>query len=295
MRLAYDLLSWLSLSKYGIKMRWKSKGRSSNLEDRRRMGVGKSLGAGGLVLVLVISLLTGRNIFTDMGINPAVEMTGGSAASPYDSASEEEVVEFVSFVLDDAQETWAQIFAASDTEYPEAGMVLFRGAVQSGCGSAQSAMGPFYCPADYRVYLDLSFFDELDRRFGAPGDFAQAYVIAHEIGHHVQNILGTEANIRAQQQTNPSSANELSVKMELQADCLAGVWGYTLARRNILEVGDVDEALAAASAVGDDRLMQSANQEIRTESFTHGSAAQRSAWFKRGLESGDPRVCDTFR
>jgi predicted metalloprotease len=203
---------------------------------------------------------------------------------------EEERVEFVSFVLDDLNQTWAGILAG----YQPAKLVLFRGAIRSGCGSAQSAMGPFYCPLDQKVYIDLAFYEELHRRFGAPGDFAQAYVIAHEVGHHIQKLMGIEQQVRQLQRARPQAANALSVRMELQADCFAGVWGHSTARRDILEGGDVEEGLNAAAAIGDDRIQQQTTGEVRPEGFTHGSAEQRVSWFRRGLESGDPNRCDTF-
>jgi predicted metalloprotease len=196
----------------------------------------------------------------------------------------------VSFVLDDLQETWAGLLPG----YEDAKLVLFRGAVQSGCGFAQSAMGPFYCPLDGKVYIDLGFYEDLHARFGAPGDFAQAYVLAHEIGHHVQRLTGIEREMRAAQGSRPELANELSVRLELQADCLAGVWGHSTGRRDILERGDVEEGLNAAAAIGDDRIQRQQMGGVRPEAFTHGSSAQRVAWFRRGLESGDPEACDTF-
>jgi len=212
-----------------------------------------------------------------------------------DSAREEPQVQFVSYVLDDAQNTWASILARHNSEYQPAKLVLFRNSTQSGCGVGQSAMGPFYCPLDQKVYIDLAFYDELQRRYGASGDFAQAYVLAHEIGHHVQHLAGTDAEVRQAQQQNPASANQLSVRMELQADCYAGVWAHSTQSRGKLEEGDVDEALAAASAVGDDRIQQQSGQRVNVDGFTHGSAAQRAEWFRRGLSSGDPMACDTFR
>ncbi len=224
---------------------------------------------------------------------------GGSGGSPFDVAApgptrstpqEEELVEFVSFVLDDVQDVWRREIRS----YPDAKLVLFRDAVQSGCGFAQGAMGPFYCPADQKAYIDLAFYEELRRRFGAPGDFAQAYVLAHEIGHHVQKVLGIEPRVRAAQQRNPSRANALSVAMELQADCFAGIWAHSTAQRDLLERGDVEEGLAAAAAVGDDRIQQMSGRGVNPEAFTHGSSEQRVAWFRRGLQSGDPDVCDTF-
>jgi len=276
-------------------MRWTPGGRSKNLEDRRSGGgIGRGLGIGGTVVVLALSLITGRNLFSDLGVEPGV---GGAGApmSAADSAAEEPQVQFVSFVLDDAQKTWGTIMSQNNASYQEAKLVLFRNSTQSACGTGQSAMGPFYCPVDNKVYIDLGFYDELKKRFGASGDFAEAYVLAHEIGHHVQNQLGTDSQMRQAQQQNPSRANELSVRLELQADCYAGVWANSTKRRDILSEGDVDEALAAASAVGDDRIQQRTTGRINVDGFTHGSAAQRAEWFKRGFQSGDPRQCDTFR
>jgi hypothetical protein len=197
----------------------------------------------------------------------------------------------MSFVLDDLQATWRQQLGS---QYQDATMVIFRDAVHSACGMTGAATGPFYCPADGKVYLDLSFFDELHRRFGAPGDFAQAYVIAHELGHHVQNLLGIERQVRRLQSGNPSAQNDLSVRMELQADCLAGVWGYSTAQRGILERGDIEEGLGAAAAIGDDRIQRQSQGYVVPDAFTHGSSAQRAEWFNRGLMSGDPDQCDTF-
>ncbi|HSJ63165.1 MAG TPA: neutral zinc metallopeptidase [Gemmatimonadaceae bacterium] len=271
-------------------MRWQRRGRSANLEDRRGLGGGAmKLGAGGIIVLLVISLLTGRNLLDDTGA--ITGGTGSGALTPADSAAEEEMVEFVSFVLDDAQGTWRRIFAQSGAQYRDARLVLFREAVQSECGVGQSGMGPFYCPLDENVYLDLVFFEELHRSFGAPGDFAQAYVIAHEIGHHVQHQLGIADRVRAAQRSDPRRANELSVMMELQADCYAGVWGHETARRDLLERGDVEEALGAASAIGDDRIQAETQGQVRPETFTHGTAGQRVAAFRRGLETGDPGQC----
>jgi predicted metalloprotease len=200
------------------------------------------------------------------------------------------MVEFVSFVLDDAQGVWAQLLP----EYRDARLVLFRNGVESACGFAQTAVGPFYCPGDHRVYIDLAFFEELHRRFGAPGDFAQAYVLALELGHHVQRLIGIEEQVRRAQQAGPEAANDLSVRMELQADCFAGVWGHSASRRDLLEAGDVEEGLAAAAAVGDDRIQSMSGGAISPERWTHGSSQQRAQWFRRGFESGDPNACDTF-
>src|SRR6185312_12961565 len=264
-------------------MRWTPGGRSPNLEDRRSSGggMGKGLGLGGTVVVLALSLIFGRNLFNDLGVSPAVGATGAPMTAA-DSAAEEPQVQFISYVLDDVQGTWAKILP----NYTPARLVLFRNSTDSGCGPAQSVMGPFYCPLDERVYLDLGFFEELKQKFGASGDFAQAYVLAHELGHHVQHLVGTDARVRQLQESNPSSANELSVRLELQADCFAGVWAHSTDQRKLLQQGDVDEALGAASAVGDDRIQKQTTGRINVDSFTHGSAAQRSASFKRGFESG---------
>jgi len=204
-------------------------------------------------------------------------------------------VEFVSFVLDDTQKHWEQILPQqTGKQYRHAKLVLFRNYTQSGCGGAESATGPFYCPADEKVYIDLGFYDELKQRFGAPGQFAQAYVLAHEIGHHVQKIVGIESRVRQMEQGNPHMENALSVKMELQADCLAGVWAHTTEERGLLEQGDVQSALRAASAVGDDRLQKMATGHITPDSFTHGSSAQRMHWFQQGFDSGTIAACNTF-
>ena len=277
-------------------MLWTPGGRSSNLEDRRSLGggggMGRGLGIGGTVVVLALSLLFGRNLFNDLGVQPAVGAESGAPFTAADSAAQEEQVQFVSFVLDDVQSTWAKTLPNYGASFHPAKLVLFRNSTTSGCGEAQSVMGPFYCPTDERVYLDLGFFDELTQRFGATGDFARAYVLAHELGHHVQHLLGTDAQIRRLQEQRPDAANQLSVRLELQADCYAGVWAHSTDQRKLLQQGDVDEALNAASAVGDDRIQQQATGRINVDSFTHGSAAQRSAAFRKGFDSGDPRSCD---
>ena len=275
-------------------MLWTPGGRSSNLEDRRSSGgggLGRGLGIGGTVVVLALSFLFGHNFFNDLGVQPAVGATA-PPMSAADSAAEEPEVQFISFVLDDVQNTWAKTLPNYGASFHPAKLVLFRNSTSSGCGAAESVMGPFYCPLDERVYLDLGFFDELKQRFSASGDFAQAYVLAHELGHHVQHLLGTDAQIRRLQETHPDEANQLSVRLELQADCYAGVWAHSTDQRHLLQQGDVEEALNAASAVGDDRIQQRETGRINVDSFTHGSAAQRSASFKRGFESGDPRSCD---
>lgn len=287
-------------------MRWTPGRRSKNLEDRRfdtggggfgRRG-GMQLGCGGILLVAVLSIVFRQDFFSllDTG-SVAIDPGGPSLPSAPTGASdpkEEQQVDFVSFVLDDVQTTWTQIFPRLGGQYQDARLVVFRDAIESTCGFAESATGPFYCPGDQKVYLDLGFFDELRSRFGAPGDFAQAYVIAHEIGHHVQNLLGIEQEVRRAQRQRPGSANELSVRMELQADCLAGVWAHSTARREILEHGDVEEGLGAAAAVGDDRIQKRSTGYVNPDAFTHGTAAQRVEWFRRGLETGDTNVCDTF-
>jgi predicted metalloprotease len=276
-------------------MRWTPGGRSPNLEDRRSAGggMGRGLGIGGTVVVLALSLIFGRNLFSDLGVDPSLEAANAPMTAA-DSAAQEEQVQFVSFVLDDVQKTWANVLPKYGASFHPARLVLFRNSTDSGCGPAQSVMGPFYCPLDERVYLDLGFFDELKKRFGASGDFAEAYVLAHELGHHIQHLTGTDARVRQAQESNPSAANELSVRLELQADCYAGVWAHSTDQRQMLQQGDVDEALGAASAVGDDRIQQQTTGRINVDSFTHGSAAQRSQSFKRGLESGDPRNCNTL-
>jgi uncharacterized protein len=278
-------------------MRWRRTGPSENVEDRRaetgrRMGV-PQIGLGGLLLLLVLSYLFGQDLLTPfLRQAPPGPMEVEPGAPPAQTTpQEEERVEFVSFVIDDLQGTWGRILPG----FRNTKLVLFRNAIQSGCGFAQSAMGPFYCPLDEKVYIDLGFYEELQRRFGAPGDFAQAYVIAHEVGHHVQKLIGVEPQVRQAQRRDPSAANLLSVRMELQADCLAGVWGHSTGQREILERGDVEEGLNAAAAIGDDRIQEQTTGEVQPEGFTHGSSEQRVHWFRRGLETGDPERCDTFR
>ncbi len=280
-------------------MRWRDSGRSTNLEDRRGGGGGRragGIGVVGILLALGISWVTGVSPLKILGV---VEHVQGGAAptaevAPVEDAAEEPMVRFMSATLDDAQSTWSRLLADQGTQYPEAKLVLFRQSVQSGCGNASSALGPFYCPADQKVYIDLGFFDDLAAKYGAPGDFAQAYVLAHEIGHHVQNVMGTEAAMRRAQEARPDQQNALSVALELQADCYAGVWAHGAAQRGDLEAGDMEEGLGAAAAVGDDRLQQQAQGEVRPESFTHGSSAQRMQWFRAGFTSGKPASCDSF-
>jgi uncharacterized protein len=272
---------------------------SENVEDRRGMGgrgfrpggVG-GLGIGGVVLLLVISYFLGvdpSQLLNDSGVSTGGEPPASTPAGPPGS---DPAGEFARKILADTEDTWTAIFERSGQQYSKPVLVLFSDAVDSACGQAGSATGPFYCPGDQRVYLDLSFFRELDRRFGAPGDFAQAYVIAHEIGHHVQNLTG---NLARGGGLSRSRGNAQSVRQELQADCLAGVWGYAAARRNRLEPGDAEEGLRAAAAIGDDRLQQESQGRVVPDSFTHGSSADRVAALKRGLQSGDVAACGLGR
>jgi predicted metalloprotease len=252
------------------------------------------IGIGGMIILLILSVVFKRNFFTLLS-------GGGGASSGIHEpdrardAQEEPTVKFVSFVLDDAQQTWAGILQQQGIPYRHAKLVLFRDATTSGCGSARSATGPFYCPADEKVYIDLGFYDELKQRFGAPGEFAQAYVLAHELGHHVQKLIGVEQKVTALMRSEPSERNELSVKMELQADCLAGVWAHSTEQRKLLEKGDAESAMNAAAAVGDDRLQKMSTGRVSPESFTHGSSAQRTQWFSRGMDQGTIAACNTFQ
>jgi uncharacterized protein len=246
-----------------------------------------------MIILLVLSFVFKRNFFTLLS-------GGGGSTAIHEpdrarDAAEEPTVKFVSFVLDDAQQTWAGILQQQGIPYRHAKLVLFRDATTSGCGSARSATGPFYCPADEKVYIDLGFYDELKRRFGAPGDFAQAYVLAHELGHHVQKLIGVEQKVSALMRSEPSERNALSVKMELQADCLAGVWAHSTDQRKLLEKGDAESAMNAAAAVGDDRLQKMSTGRVSPESFTHGSSAQRTQWFSRGMDQGTIAACNTFQ
>ncbi len=285
-------------------MRWTPGNESSNIEDRRGSSGGGfggfggiHLGIGGTVIVLVLSLLFHRNLFTLLGDtgSATTQASADSAAPPTnETPAEHKEVQFVSFVLDDAQQTWAKILPPEGVQWHDAKLVLFRNGVESGCGQAQTAMGPFYCPLDQKVYIDLGFYDELRDKFGAPGEFAQAYVLAHELGHHVQHLEGIDEQMRQMQRQHPDQANELSVKLELQADCYAGVWGHSTDQRQLLDPGDIQSGLQAAASVGDDRLQKMTTGHVSPESFTHGTSAQRAAWFKRGFDSGDPKACDTF-
>jgi len=289
-------------------MRWRNMRESDNIEDRQGQssggfglgGGGIKLGGLGLVAVVAISLLLGQN---PLEILSMLTGDGGVATAPAPSSPgapgspgvRDEGKEFVARIVGDTEDTWGKIFQQMGRQYEAPRLVLFRGRVESACGLASSAVGPFYCPGDSQVYLDQSFFQELKSRFGAPGDFARGYVIAHEVGHHVQNLLGIAEQVEQQRaRLSPTSRNVLSVRMELQADCFAGVWGYYAKQRGLLEPGDLESGLTAAAAIGDDRLQQQTQGSVRPETFTHGSSAQRVRLFKTGFESGDPRQCDTF-
>ena len=274
-------------------MRWQGRSGSGNIEDRRGRGMALPVGGGigGLVLLLLFSALTGTNPI-DM-INTSEPESGSAGTSGV--SDDDPRAQFVSVVLKDTEDTWNEIFQQRNADYEEPVLVLFTDATQSACGVGQSAMGPFYCPADRRVYLDLSFFHDLETRFGAPGDFAQAYVVAHEVGHHIQTITGVSERVHsARQSMSERQANQLSVRQELQADCYAGVWGHYAARRNLLDPGDAEEGLRAAAAIGDDRLQRQTQGRVVPESFTHGSSEQRVEWLRRGLENGRLEACNTF-
>ncbi len=277
-------------------MRWTPGGSSEHVEDRRGMrspgfGGGKGAGIGAILLVLLFSWITGRDL---SGVLPLISGGGGDPVEsvPTGVPANDQPGQFATWVLNDNQEQWSKILGA---QFRPTTLVLFSDATQSGCGPADAATGPFYCPADEKVYIDLNFYDELHTRFGASGDFAQAYVLAHEVGHHIQNVLGIEREMRRAQQANPRAANELSVRMELQADCFAGIWGRSTAQRDVLEPGDVEEGLNAAAAIGDDRIQKQATGRISPESFTHGTSQQRATWLRRGLDQGSVEACDTFR
>jgi uncharacterized protein len=276
-------------------MRWQGGRRSGNIQDRRGRGPALIGGGIGAVIITLIAVV--------LGVDPSQLATGVAPSEPVPTAEPgaftgtDEEADFVAAVLGDTEQTWHELFARHGLSYREPQLVLFDDAVSSACGFAQSAVGPFYCPADEMLYLDLAFFRELHERFGAPGEFARAYVIAHEVGHHVQTLLGLTDQVRAAQaRASRAEANALQVRMELQADCLAGVWGYHAHRsRQMLEPGDLEAALRAAAAIGDDRLQRESQGRVVPESFTHGSSAQRVEWFRRGFDRGDPDSCDTFQ
>jgi len=276
-------------------MRWQMGRRSTNVEDRRGMGMAPragGVGCLGLIVILVLSYLTGQNpldLLQQVDNAPVTNRVPESAPPGHDTEGD-----FVARILGSTEDSWSQIFTTSGRQYEPPKLVLFTDAVRSACGLNSAAVGPFYCPPDQKVYLDLSFFRELDRRFGAPGDFAQAYVIAHEVGHHVQNLLGTAERIHQMRgRLSEAEANALSVRQELQADCFAGVWGHHA--QNLLQEGDVEEGLRAAQAIGDDMLQKRGQGYVNPESFTHGTAEQRARWLRRGLQTGRIDQCDTFR
>jgi predicted metalloprotease len=277
-------------------MRWQGRRGSGNIEDRRGMGMGVGLpvggGIGGLVLLLLFSALTGTNPLD------LISTSGPEQDQPVGTTGLREndpQAQFISVVLADTEDTWREIFRQRRQAYTPPILVLFDGATQSGCGVGRAEVGPFYCSTDRKVYLDLSFFRELDERFGAPGDFAQAYVVAHEVGHHVQNMLGISEKVTsAQARSDERQGNALSVRLELQADCYAGIWGHYAAARDLLDPGDADEGLRAAAAIGDDRLQRMAKGSVVPDSFTHGSSADRQRWLRRGLDNGTLEACDTF-
>ena len=285
-------------------MEWKPGGVSDDVEDRRDssggggfsgMGLGgRHIGIGGFLVLLILSFVFHRNLFT-LFLGDSGSDRPAATSAPASDAAQSTEVQFVSFVLDDVQGTWQNLLPAQGSkQYRHAKLVLFRDSMESACGQAGTATGPFYCPGDEKVYLDLGFFDELKSRFGAPGEFAQAYVIAHEIGHHVQTLLGIEGKVQRIRESNPAQANPLSVRLELQADCFAGVWAMSTEQRKIIDRGDVEAAMRAAAAVGDDRLQKMATGHVRPESFTHGSSQQRTQWFQSGWNSGQISACDTF-
>lgn len=302
-------------------MRWTPGGESPDIEDRRSQSGGgfgfggpggfggpilggpgfggRHIGLGGLLLLILLSFVF-RDALFNSGSPPATQPISPSNSASRSvggggsDAGEDKEVEFVSFVLDDVQKTWEQVLPQAGVPYRHAKLVLFRDYTTSACGPAQSATGPFYCPADEKVYVDLGFFDELANRLGAPGEFGQAYVIAHELGHHVQNLIGIESKVSRLRQANPSVSNPLSVRLELQADCLAGIWGHSTQQRKIIDQSDITAGMNAVAAVGDDRLQRMAKGHVSPETFTHGSSAERSQWFQRGLESGDISSCNTF-
>ena len=289
-------------------MRWQRGTSRQDIEDRRGSsggnvrgfpgGGGLRIGLGGIVILFVLSIVFKQDFLSLLSGVPmgTSEMQAGVPAQPTaTTAAEEERLDFVAFVLNDVQDTWTRVLPQeARIQYPRATLSVFRDAVRSACGFAEAASGPFYCPGDNKVYLDLSFFDELRTRFGADGEFAQAYVIAHEIGHHVQDVAGIDREMRRAQQQRPDLANQLSVRLELQADCLAGVWGHSTAQRNLIDQRDIEAGLNAAAAIGDDRIQRMSGRGVHPEKFTHGSSAQRVEWFRRGLESGRVAACDTF-
>jgi predicted metalloprotease len=291
-------------------MKWRGRGGAGRIEDRRGTGGGSlgggsipmgKLGGGGIgtILLVLLFLFISSRGGGGLGVDPGTgqfPQAPGASATDLDKAPADDPAKFVDFVAGDVDATWKKLFADSGKTYEPATIVLYDDAVQSACGNTPSTVGPFYCPRDRKVYLDLRFMEQLQQRLGAQGDFAQAYIVAHEIGHHVQNLLGVMEDVSLAQQENPDDANELSVRVELQADCLAGVWGHSAyAKGDLLESGDLEEGLDAASAVGDDAIQKQSGQGVNPESFTHGTSEQRVKWFRAGFDGGDPTACDTFK
>ncbi|MET0394951.1 MAG: neutral zinc metallopeptidase [Chitinophagaceae bacterium] len=278
-------------------MKWIGRRESSNVDDRRGIsGGGIAAGGGiiGVIIYLVYSFLGGGGV-DPSDVQRQLNQPGQTTLTPEEQAADDERAKFVKVVLAETEDVWNQLFAASGSRYSEPVLVLFRDAVASSCGHASAASGPFYCPGDSKVYIDLSFYQELQDRFRAPGDFAMAYVVAHEVGHHIQNLLGTAEKVdRLRRQVSEAEANRYSVMLELQADFLAGVWAHHTQQKNLLDAGDIDEALNAANAIGDDRLQREASGRVVPDAFTHGTSAQRMYWFKKGYETGDIRQGDTF-
>ncbi|UCM62021.1 zinc metallopeptidase [Aeromonas hydrophila] len=278
-------------------MRWQDRRESNNVEDRRQQGGGGgiSIGGKGRLILLVVVMVAG---YYGVDLSPLLsEPTTQSQPQRQEMSqpAKDPLARFTSVMLASTEDAWGEIFQQSGSRYQAPKLVLYRGSTRTGCGQGQSVMGPFYCPADRTVYIDLSFYQEMRDKLGADGDFAQGYVVAHEVGHHVQNLLGIERKMREQQHgLSRAEQNKLSVKLELQADCFAGVWGHYMQREQVLEHGDLEEALNAAQAIGDDRLQQQSQGRVIPDSFTHGSSAQRYAWFKRGFDSGKPASCNTF-
>jgi len=285
-------------------VRWTPGGTSEDIEDRRGEGGlgfggiglgGGGLGIGGTLILLILSIFFRTDLLSLFSGGAPSEAPRASANRTATDPRPDREIQFVSFVLDDAQRTWDKLLPdQAGVPYRHAKLVLFTDAIPSACGAAESSTGPFYCPGDEKVYIDLGFYDELRNRFGAPGEFAQAYVIAHELGHHIQKLLGLERKVRGLQQQNPGAVNQLSVGLELQADCLAGVWGHSTEQRRLIDQSDIAQGLHAAEAIGDDRLQRMSRGYVRPESFTHGSSAQRMRWFQRGLETGEINACNTF-
>jgi predicted metalloprotease len=290
-------------------VKWRGRGAGGRIEDRRGaggvtggglplpIGVGGG-GIGSILIVLLIIFLSSRGgggLGIDPGVGGLPQAPGATPSTDLEATPADDPGKFVDFVAGDVDAVWTKIFSESGQTYEKPVVVLYDGAVRSGCGTTSNAVGPFYCPNDRKVYLDLTFMQQLQQRLGAEGDFAQAYIVAHEIGHHVQNLLGVMADVDQERQEDPGSANEVSVRLELQADCLAGVWGHSAYTRKLLEQGDVEEGLNAAAAVGDDRIQRQAGGRVDPDSFTHGTSEQRVKWFRAGFDSGDPTACDTFK